>query len=61
MQKKKKLGKTHRIISLYAVKAFGKNSTPIHDKSIEESWDPTDIPKHNNGCLQQVYKLQHQI
>ena len=58
---KKNWGKTHRIISLYVVKAFGKNSTPIHDKSIEESRDPRDIPKHNNGGLQQVYKLQHQI
>lgn len=40
------------IISLDAGKAFEKNPTPIHDKSLRDIWNKRDIPKDNKGNLQ---------
>jgi hypothetical protein len=48
------------IISLDTEKAFNKNLTPLHDKSLKEITDTRDIPKHNKDSLQQACS-QHQI
>jgi hypothetical protein len=48
------------IISLDAEKAFDKNRTPLHVKSIGEVRYSRHIAKHNKSSIQQT-SSQHQI
>jgi hypothetical protein len=43
------------IISLYAEKAFDKNSTSLHDKSSRKIIGTRDIPQHNKGNVQNAH------
>jgi hypothetical protein len=56
---KKLKDKNHMTILLDAEKAFDKNPTPIHDKSLGKIWNSRPIPKHNKGNIQQT-SGQHQ-
>ena len=47
------------IISLDAEKAFDKNLTPLHVKTLREIRDNTCIPKYNKSNMQQA-NSQHQ-
>jgi hypothetical protein len=51
--------KDHMIISLDDEKAFEKNPTPLHDKSLGKIRNSRPIPKHNESNLQQT-SSQHQ-
>jgi hypothetical protein len=51
--------KNHMIISLDAEKAFDKNPTPIHNKSLGKIRNSRPIPKHTKSNLQQT-SSQHQ-
>jgi hypothetical protein len=44
----------HMNISLIAEKAFDKNPTPIHDKSLGKIRNSKPIPKHDKSNLQQA-------
>jgi hypothetical protein len=46
--------KNHMIISLDPEKAFDKNPTPLHNKSLGKIRNPRPIPKHNKSNLQQT-------
>jgi hypothetical protein len=50
--------KNHMIISLDAEKAFDKNPTPIHDKSLGKK-NSRPIPKYNKSNIKQT-SSQHQ-
>ena len=47
------------IISLDAEKAFEKNPTPIHDKSLGNIRNLKPIPKHNKSNIQQTSSQHH--
>jgi hypothetical protein len=51
--------KNHMIISLDAEKAFDKNPTFLHDKSLGKIRNSRPIPKHSKSNLQQT-SSQHQ-
>jgi hypothetical protein len=44
----------HMTISLDGEKAFGKNPTPLHIKSLGEIRDTRHTPKHNKRNIQQA-------
>jgi hypothetical protein len=46
--------KNHMIISLDVEKAFDKNPTPIHDKSLGNIRKLRPIPKHDKSSLEQT-------
>jgi hypothetical protein len=46
--------KNHMIISFDAEKAFDKNPTPIHDKSLGKIRNSRPLPKHNKSNLKQT-------
>jgi hypothetical protein len=52
--------KNHMIISLDDEKAFDKNPTPLHDKSLGKIRNSTTIPKPNKNNIMQT-SSQHQI
>jgi hypothetical protein len=43
--------KNHMIISLDAEKAFDKNPTPLHDKSLSKIRNSRPITKHNKSNI----------
>ena len=51
--------KNNMIISLDSEKAFNKNPTPIHDKSLGKIRNSRPLPKHDKSNLQQT-SSQHQ-
>jgi hypothetical protein len=51
--------KNHMTISLDAEKAFDKNPTHIHDKSLGKIRNSRPIPKHDKSNLEQTIS-QHQ-
>ena len=51
--------KNHMIISLDAEKAFDKNPTALHDKSLGKIRNSRRIPKHNKSNIHQTSN-QHQ-